>query len=547
MGMYTPEMLLFWLGEAVTGCRRGSGSPACTGGIKLLDTADAPLSADCLYIAEEAALKQALAKGRVPAESTVILVSSAPHAFEDAALPPQLTLIESSLPLVELYNAVHTHIHDFWNWDDALREAVYTNAGPQALLDLAATQLHATLLLLNPGYKAIAAVYPPDIRDSISDELRENGYLSFGTIQDINRQIPLRAGPDREFVEYLSSVTGNYKIIRLIHYQGNLAARLCIVLDGPRPNPAYADMGAILAEYIAEYMFSKQGFDYGGSTDFGSLVSDIIEGRLTEPEELKQRLKQVSIDWKYFYHAAVVSFDEANRAPIPWNYVINQLQTIFPFSHAAVYRGQILLLLRKTIRASRVPISEDTLLPMLEQYHCRMGIGNCSEHISSLPTVYHQTRAGLRIGQVMDPDKRIFYYEDYSVYHIIELAANASRTNINSRNLLHLCNNEIVVLLMYDRKNGSDLVETLYTYLDHCCNSTEAAKALFIHRNTMLYKLKKIEGIIGCPLNNSMLQQRLRFSYHVLDFCRRYHHLDPLALQPIRREDFPQNRDAEED
>ena len=82
-------------------------------------------------------------------------------------------------------------------------------------------------------------------------------------------------------------------MVHLIQYREDVAARLCIILDGPEPRPCYGDLAAILAGYVAEYMFSNQGVDYSSNAAFGSLAADLIELRLTDPVELEQRLKQI--------------------------------------------------------------------------------------------------------------------------------------------------------------------------------------------------------------------------------------------------------------
>lgn len=540
MGLYTPSMLLFWLGDTVTEHQIGRSPVVCTGGIKLLGSPEEPLRSDCLYISEEAPFRSLLANDLFPKEGVFIIVSCPRDAFRGASFPPQLTLMQSELPLIPLYNKVHSCISAFQDWEHSLRAAVHNSLGLQAILEIAASKIHASIMLLNPGFKCMAAVYAPHVNDSTAAELQKNGYLSFDTVQDIKHQAPVRRDPDQNLTEYLSSSTGNYNIVRLIRYQNTLIARLYIALDGPTPMPAYSDLSAIVAECISSYLLSSQSIDYSSNSGFGSLVSDIIECRLTDLDELKQRLRQFNMNIRYSYHIILISFNEATQStPIPWNYVTNLLLSVFPLSNATVYRGDILLFLRKTKRASHVPFSHEQLLPILEQYDCCAGISNSSDYISSLPPVYHQTRACLRIGYKMHPEKRIYYYEDYSIYHIIELAAEAARTNISSRNFLHLCNNEIVALTKYDQKNDTDLIHTLYAYLTHGCNSTEAAKALYIHRNTMLYKLKRIESVIGCPLNDFRLQERLLFSYHVLEFCKHYHGIDPMELKPIRPEDAP--------
>ena len=58
------------------------------------------------------------------------------------------------------------------------------------------------------------------------------------------------------------------------------------------------------------------------------------------------------------------------------------------------------------------------------------------------------------------------------------------------------------VLLDYDRENDSHLVQTLQVYLDSDCQSAEAAQRLFVHRNTLRYRLRLIEKLTGCDLNS---------------------------------------------
>ena len=57
-------------------------------------------------------------------------------------------------------------------------------------------------------------------------------------------------------------------------------------------------------------------------------------------------------------------------------------------------------------------------------------------------------------------------------------------------------------LVRYDRERGSDLVRTLRVYLACGFNASEAADKLFLHRNSMLYRLARIEKLTGADLKN---------------------------------------------
>lgn len=71
----------------------------------------------------------------------------------------------------------------------------------------------------------------------------------------------------------------------------------------------------------------------------------------------------------------------------------------------------------------------------------------------------------------------------------------------------------------YDRKNGVNLMETLESLIDHMGARNETAKALFLHRNTLAYRIKKIEALTGYDLENNnnlfMLGLALKLRYFI--------------------------------
>jgi DNA-binding PucR family transcriptional regulator len=62
---------------------------------------------------------------------------------------------------------------------------------------------------------------------------------------------------------------------------------------------------------------------------------------------------------------------------------------------------------------------------------------------------------------------------------------------------------ELAQLHQQDDESGSNLVETLRAYLEHHGSAADAAKQLFIHRNTMRQRLDKLERSLSLPLTSS--------------------------------------------
>jgi purine catabolism regulator len=51
----------------------------------------------------------------------------------------------------------------------------------------------------------------------------------------------------------------------------------------------------------------------------------------------------------------------------------------------------------------------------------------------------------------------------------------------------------------HDRARGSDLVRTLKTYFATGTNASEAADHLFLHRNSVIYRLERIQTLTPSP------------------------------------------------
>jgi DNA-binding PucR family transcriptional regulator len=69
---------------------------------------------------------------------------------------------------------------------------------------------------------------------------------------------------------------------------------------------------------------------------------------------------------------------------------------------------------------------------------------------------------------------------------------------------------QIEPLQEHDRMRRSDLVLTLKTYFAAGGNASEAADRLFLHRNSMLYRLERIQKLTGLDLKDNRVALALQ-------------------------------------
>ena len=124
----------------------------------------------------------------------------------------------------------------------------------------------------------------------------------------------------------------------------------------------------------------------------------------------------------------------------------------------------------------------------------------------------NEWRASFRqAGQALEMARRFgetapLYYPDLSVYRLLLQIEHSPELSAFQEEILG-------PLLAHD--NASELLRTLEAYFDHNGNLSQTAEALYVHRNTLLYRMERIAAITGLDLNDSMTRLSIQLALHI--------------------------------
>ena len=132
---------------------------------------------------------------------------------------------------------------------------------------------------------------------------------------------------------------------------------------------------------------------------------------------------------------------------------------------------------------------EDTLKNEL-RIKTVIGIGTVAEHLRELADSYKEAQTAIEVGKVFDTEKSIMHYENLGIGRLIYQLPTT------------LC--EIFLSEVF-KKNSIDSLdqETLFTinkFFENNLNVSETSRKLFVHRNTLVYRLEKIKKLTGLDL-----------------------------------------------
>ena len=119
-----------------------------------------------------------------------------------------------------------------------------------------------------------------------------------------------------------------------------------------------------------------------------------------------------------------------------------------------------------------------------------IGIGTVAEHLRELADAYKEAQTAIDVGKVFDTEKSVINYENLGIGRLIYQLPTT------------LC--EIFLSEVF-KKNSIDSLdqETLFTinkFFENNLNVSETSRKLFVHRNTLVYRLEKIKKLTGLDL-----------------------------------------------
>lgn len=137
---------------------------------------------------------------------------------------------------------------------------------------------------------------------------------------------------------------------------------------------------------------------------------------------------------------------------------------------------------------------------------CEMTVGVSGQGVSyqMFQDIYREARDALEIARSQRSGQRIVCIEKAGYWRLLK--------DISKQSVCReYVSGKLDALIRYDEENESSLLETLETFVNHLGVRNMTATSLYLHRNTLMYRIKKIEHLTGYDLSdpNSILELSL--------------------------------------
>lgn len=133
------------------------------------------------------------------------------------------------------------------------------------------------------------------------------------------------------------------------------------------------------------------------------------------------------------------------------------------------------------------------------------GMSGPALSLTDWPRVYSEALQAMQLGQRLKLINQVVEYSSLGIYNLLrDLEDNESVKKFNQQ--------VIGPLVAYDEQHKGSLIETIDAYFAHHGNVSKTAEALYVHRNTLLYRLDRIQELTGHDLDRAEMRLALHLA-----------------------------------
>lgn len=377
-----------------------------------------------------------------------------------------------------------------------------------SVIDLASINLGQSILLCDTTFKIITSSTSIPVSDHVWSKNIKQGYCSYDFISAVKALPNIKnVSKSTETLEVTCIASPNRKLTRKVFFNKKQVGFILMIEGEKKFSQSNEELLSIVSDAI-EYTIKNYIANLAEIiTPHYSLMYDFIIG--APIEDIKPKLDKILFPslMTVLYLCNKNDFDNWYRR----NETASKLSLLFPGTHLT-YNNKGIVAVIPTNLSNPTDNYTNKLLKFAESENVYIGISYDFSDICMLYKHYQQAYKALSLGEIFEPDKKYYFYKDFQAYDLISRADDKS-------SLPNLISPTLLILKSYDKKNKTQLLNTLHTYIDNDCCAKETAASLFIHRNSLSYRLNKIVELTNIDFEDHQSKFLLKLSFLINDYC----------------------------
>lgn len=365
------------------------------------------------------------------------------------------------------------------------------------------------MLIQNANNQVLAITSHDDlgIMDPEWEYLKKYGYSSLASVSYMMRDHSVNfSRPGCQAYKFKENSNMSYGgVSYTMEFGGIYCGRITILEKNRQLNTGDIQLLKIIAEYLQPVL----GITSPTSPTGYNIFYDLIMGNNYNEKEMQFQLQYRHWTMEDPYQLVLLRPTDDRDLNVMLPLLARTLST--QLSDAVIIPKDEYVIILSNKDLSKDVYFESLLTPLCMRSQVKAGYSMVETGPNHAAVLYRQALAALKYGNLLDSEKYFYLFSDYSIYFILE--------NGSMNDKFYACHPVIRKLWKQKKEQNDELYDTLKAYLDNEQSLSKTATAVFTHRNTVLYRIKKCNEYLNDTLEAPAIRYYLRLSMHIVEYA----------------------------
>ena len=277
-----------------------------------------------------------------------------------------------------------------------------------------------------------------------------------------------------------------------------------------------ADLIDLISSFMLPMMEKERYFMSGDNRTVENYFIQLLEGVSYSKERVAKRLQILKFQQSEYMYVLAVSAHRRTPSVDPQS--ISQLLEQFRHlncGHTFLYNSTLICLYCSDHDITDWDSQEPQLTELLQKEELLAGVSRRVHSLAQLREYYRQARDVLEVGLKLRRERTCYFRYDCLTSFLLF-------RNIPREDLMRYCHEKIEKLGEYDETHSTDLCVTLQVYLEQAKSLAKAADLLYIHRNTVRYRINKCMELMNTDLEDGNEIFAYILSLRILEYRKKF-------------------------
>lgn len=244
-------------------------------------------------------------------------------------------------------------------------------------------------------------------------------------------------------------------------------------------------------------------------------LRDMLEDLSGRKSFVEARIQALGLKMHKNMYIVVIRLEQQIEDDLQFRLILQEIGNIFKNSISTIYKEHIVTLIHCN-HDERVIINtiQEKLKICLDPGDLIAGVSLCFHDLCQIRRHYIQAIDALDIGLLLKKPENIFLFQQLSIYRLFKLRCPSSE-------IVDYFHPAVFCLTNYDSENHTELMKTLYYYIINLKALLKTKDILRIHRNTLVYRINKIQELTNIDLEDGETFFQLYISFKGLEYIAR--------------------------